>query len=149
MIVGDLCSRDVVAIAAATGLVEAAQTMRSRHVGFLVVTADGAAGGSPVGVLTDRDVVVEVVSKGIDPRSLTARDVMSGDPLVIGMEARPEHALKQMRIFGVRRTPVTDAQGHLVGVLALDDLLEWLAGTLADAAGVVRRELRMERQLRA
>ena len=149
MIVGDLCSRDVVTVAAAAGLVDAAQTMRSRHVGFLVVTADGDANGIPTGVLTDRDVVVEVVSKGIDPLSLTTGDVMSRDPLVIGVDARPEHALKQMRIFGVRRTPVTDAQSRLVGVLALDDLLDWLAGTLADAAGVVRREQRLERQLRA
>jgi CBS domain-containing protein len=149
MIVGDLCSRDVVTVAAATGLVEAALAMRTRHVGFLVVTGDGAANGIPSGVLTDRDVVVEVVSKGIDPLSLTAGDVMSRDPLVISVDARPEHALKQMRIFGVRRTPVTDAQGRLVGVLALDDLLDWLAGTLADAAGVVRREQRLERQLRA
>jgi CBS domain-containing protein len=149
MYVGDLCSRDVVTVAAATGLVEVAQIMRTRHVGFLVVTADGAANGIPGGVLTDRDVVVEVVSKGIDPLSLTAGDVMSRDPLVIAADARPEHALKQMRIFGVRRTPVTNAQGRLVGVLALDDLLDWLAGTLADAAGVVRREQRLERQLRA
>ena len=149
MIVGDLCSRDVATVAAATGLVEAAQTMRSRHVGFLVVTPDGAANGIPVGVLTDRDVVIEVVSKGVDPLSLTAGDVMTRDPLVIAADARPEHALKQMRIFGVRRTPVSDAQGRLVGVLALDDLLDWLAGTLADAAGVVRREQRLERQLRA
>jgi len=149
MIVGDLCSRDVATVAAATGLVEAALAMRTRHVGFLVVTDDGAVNGIPVGVLTDRDVVVEVVSKGIDPLSLTTGDVMSRDPLVIAVDARPEHALKQMRIFGVRRTPVTDAQGRLVGVLALDDLLDWLAGTLADAAGVVRREQRLERQLRA
>jgi len=149
MIVGDLCSRDVVTVAAKAGLVEAAQTMRTRHVGFLVVTDDGAVNGIPVGVLTDRDVVIEVVSKGIDPLDLTAGDVMSRDPLVVAVDARPEHALKQMRIFGVRRTPITDAQGRLVGVLALDDLLDWLAGTLADAAGVVRREQRLERQLRA
>jgi len=149
MIVGDLCSRDVVTVAAKAGLVEAAQTMRTRHVGFLVVTDDGAVNGIPVGVLTDRDVVIEVVSKGIDPLDLTAGDVMSRDPLVVAVDARPEHALKQMRIFGVRRTPITDAQGRLVGVLALDDLLDWLAGTLADAAGVVRREQRLERQLLA
>ena len=149
MNVGDLCSRDIVTVGTQAGIVEAAQAMRTRHVGFLVVTGDGAASGIPVGVLTDRDVVVEVVSKGIDPLSLTTGDVMSRDPLVIAVDARPEHALKQMRIFGVRRTPVTDAQGRLVGVLALDDLLDWLAGTLADAAGVVRREQRLERQLRA
>ena len=149
MNVEELCSRDVVTVAATTGLVEAAQAMRSRHVGFLVVTGDGAPDGIPIGVLTDRDIVVEVVSKGIDPRSLTTGDVMTRDPLVMGVAARPEHALKQMRIFGVRRTPVTNAQGRLAGVLALDDLLEWLASTLADAASVVRREQRLEHQLRA
>jgi predicted transcriptional regulator len=149
MLVGEISNRAVIVIAADADLVTAAQLMRTQHVGFLVVTPDGAERGTPVGVLTDRDIVIEVVSKGVDPLQLKVADAMSRDPLVIGVDARPEHALRQVRAFGVRRTPVVDAAGRLVGVLALDDLLEWLAGALADAAGIVRREQRIERQMRA
>jgi len=149
MVVGELCTRAPVLIEAKADLVTAAQLMRTQHVGFLVVTQDGSEGDAPLGVLTDRDIVIEVVSKGVDPLQLTADDAMSRDPLVIAADARPEHALRQMRAFGVRRAPVVDASGRLAGVLSLDDLLDWLAGALADAAGIVRREQRLERQMRA
>ncbi|HXQ32321.1 MAG TPA: CBS domain-containing protein [Steroidobacteraceae bacterium] len=149
MLVGEICNRNAVVVASDADLVTAAQLMRTQHVGFLVVTAGGAERSTPLGVLTDRDIVVEVVSKGVDPLQLKVEDAMSRDPLVISVEARPEHALRQMRTFGVRRTPVVDASGRLIGVLALDDLLDWLAGALSDAAGIVRRGQRIERQMRA
>ena len=148
MSLADLCTRSPVTIAADASLVEAAQTMRARHVGFLVVTADGG-GGPPLGVLTDRDIVVEVVSEGVDPTSVTVDDAMTREPLLVSFDTSPEQVLAQMRAFGVRRAPVVDALGPLVGVVALDDLLAWLAGAIGNAAAVVRHEQRVERQLRA
>jgi CBS domain-containing protein len=144
----DLCSRTPVTIAADASLAEAAQRMRARHVGFLVVTADGAP-GRPLGVLTDRDIVIEVVSEGVDPTSVTAADAMTADPLTVGIDATPEQVLAQMRAFGVRRAPVTDAAGTVVGVVALDDLIDWIATALGSIAAVVRHEQHLERQFRA
>lgn len=149
MIVGDICGREPVVIGPNADLVEAARAMRAQHVGFLVVTHDGRTLGAPIGVLTDRDVVVEVVSRDVEPTSVTVADAMARDPLVIGVSARPEDALRQMRAFGVRRAPVVGESGGLVGVLSLDDLLDWLAAALSDAAGLVRHEQRIERQVRA
>jgi CBS domain-containing protein len=148
MSLADLCTRSPVTIAADASLVEAAQLMRTRHVGFLVVTPDGEA-GAPIGVLTDRDIVIEVVSEGVDPTTVTAADAMTREPLVIALEASPEQVLAQLRAFGVRRAPVVDRQGQLAGVVALDDLLDWLAGAIGNAAAVVHHEQRVERQLRA
>jgi CBS domain-containing protein len=148
MSLADLCNRSPVIIAADASLVEAAQLMRSRHVGFLVVTPDGNA-GPPIGVLTDRDIVIEVVSEGVDPTSVTAADAMTRDPLVVDFGTSPEQVLAQMRAFGVRRAPVIDASGQLVGVVALDDVLDWLADAIGNAAAVVRHEQRVERQLRS
>ncbi|HUO95564.1 MAG TPA: CBS domain-containing protein [Steroidobacteraceae bacterium] len=144
----DLCTRSPITIAADASLVEAAQQMRARHVGFLVVTADGG-NGPPLGVLTDRDIVVEVVSEGVDPTTVTAEDAMTREPLLVRSDATPEQVLEQMRAFGVRRAPVVDPSGSIVGVVALDDILDWLAGTLGNAAAVVRHEQRIERQVRA
>jgi CBS domain-containing protein len=149
MLVGELCNRKAVTVGPHVDLVNAAQLMRNHHVGFLVVTEDGSDLSKPIGVLTDRDIVIEVVAEGVDPLQLNVGDAMSREPLVMGADARPEHALAQMRAFGVRRTPVVDTKGLLTGVLALDDLLEWLAGALSDAAGLVHHEQRIERQLRA
>ena len=143
----DLCNRSPVTIAADASLVEAAQLMRARHVGFLVVTPDGGE-GPPIGVLTDRDIVVEVVSEGVDPTTVAVVDAMTREPLVVGLDASAEQVLAQMRAFGVRRAPVVDATGCLVGVVALDDILDWLAGAIGNAAAVVRHEQRVERQLR-
>ncbi len=148
MSLADLCNRQPVLIAADASLVEAAQLMRARHVGFLVVTPDGL-GGPPLGVLTDRDIVVEVVSGGVDPTSVSAADAMTRDPLTVAFDASPEQVLAQMRAFGVRRAPVVGARGELVGVIALDDLLDWLADAMGNAAAVVRHEQRVERQIRA
>ena len=148
MSLADLCSRSPITIAADASLVEAAQLMRARHVGFVVVTPDGGA-GPPIGVLTDRDIVVEVISEGVDPTSVTAADAMTREPLLVGYDASPEQVLAQMRAFGVRRAPVVDATGTLVGVVALDDILDWLANAIGNAAAVVRHEQRLERQLRA
>ncbi|MBS0374779.1 MAG: CBS domain-containing protein [Proteobacteria bacterium] len=144
----DICSRAPITIAADASLAEAAQWMRERHVGFLVVTADGTP-GRPLGVLTDRDIVLEVVSEGVDPTSVTAADAMTADPLTVGIESTPEQVLAQMRAFGVRRAPVTDASGAVVGVVALDDLIDWIASALGSVAAVVRQEQHLERQLRA
>lgn len=144
----DLCNRSPVTIAADASLVEAAQLMRARHVGFLVVTSDGGA-GPPIGVLTDRDIVVEVVSEGVDPTSVAVVDAMTRDPLLVAIDASAEQVLAQMRGFGVRRAPVVDPSGCLVGVVALDDILDWLAGAIGNAAAVVRHEQRVERELRA
>jgi CBS domain-containing protein len=148
MSLADLCNRNPVTVAADASLVEAAQLMRTRHVGFLVVTPDGGS-GPPIGVLTDRDIVVEVVSEAVDPTTVTAADAMTREPLMVGFDASPEQVLAQMRAFGVRRAPVVDATGQLVGVVALDDLLDWLAAAIGNAAAVVRHEQRVERQLRA
>ncbi len=148
MSLADLCNRTPITVAADASLVEAAQLMRARHVGFLVVTPDGGE-GPPLGVLTDRDIVVEVISEGVDPTSVTVADAMTREPLVVAYDTTPEQVLAQMRAFGVRRAPVIDRAGQLVGVVALDDILDWLADAIGNAAAVVRHEQRVERQLRA
>jgi CBS domain-containing protein len=102
----------------------------------------------PVGVLTDRDIVVSVVAQDTDPRSLKVGDIMTRQPVVAGEESSIALALQDMRRIGVRRLPIVDRSGLLVGVLSLDDVLDALASELNDAAGSIRKELRTESALR-
>lgn len=127
---------------------EAAQLMRSHHVGALVV-AEGINGNrSAVGVITDRDIVVEVVATGLDASVITVGDIMVGDLVTVGEEQEIFETVQTMRSKGVRRLPVVDARGGLIGIVALDDILEVLAEQLDEIVKLVARERTKEIQAR-
>lgn len=150
MSVRTLCKTEVVTVRPSDELSTAATLMRDKHVGYLIVAEPSPLGGwgKPLGVLTDRDLVVEVLAKGLDPRSVTVQDVMTASPVVVE-ESRPlAYVLDQMRHTGVRRMPVVGLEGRLVGVLSLDAVVEHLAREIADLSGSIRTELHMEQQLR-
>jgi CBS domain-containing protein len=115
--------------------------MRHGHVGSLVVVEQLNGGRRvPVGIVTDRDVIVEVVATGLDPGVITVGDIMSRD-LVVGRESDTVlETLEVMRFRGVRRLPTVDRDGQLVGIVTVDDLLEALAEQLSELARIVARE---------
>jgi CBS domain-containing protein len=147
MYVAQLCSRNVATIRPSDEVVAAAQLMRERHVGYLVVVESDLAGALPVGVLTDRDIVIGVVARGVNPDSLRVRDVMSPTPVVVPELDSVEKAVQEMRRIGVRRMPVVDRQGALTGVLSLDDVLDAVSSELRDLAVAVRNEQGFENAL--
>lgn len=130
MRIGELCTREVVYCERTTGVVEVAQLMRHHHVGDLIVADRRDGRLLPAGVVTDRDLTVEVLAQQLDPDTLTAGDLMRKG-LVTVKEAEPvEHAIERMRSRGVRRLPVVDEFGSLIGVLTADDVTEYLAEQL-------------------
>jgi predicted transcriptional regulator len=151
MDIAKLCRRDVVTVAEGEELVAAARIMRERHIGYLIVVRPEVGGRSvrPVGVLTDRDIVIKVVAMQIDPQTLTVSDVMTQDPLAAAETDSVAKALGHMRRIGVRRLPIVGVQGQLVGVLSLDDVLENMADELNAVAGSIRNEQRIEGALRS
>jgi len=146
----DVCSKKVVTIRPGDEISVAARRMREAHVGYLVVVDADPPAGTPrvLGVLTDRDIVIGVVSQNADPRTVLVRDAMTRDPVMIRSFDSLPTAITMMRQRGVRRTPVIDKLGALVGVLSLDDLLDALATDLANLAGAVRTERRVESMTR-
>src|SRR5262245_26297576 len=108
MNVGETCQRNVITVRAHDELARAAQLMREEHVGYLVVVEPAPTGGTlvPIGVVTDRDLVVSVLARNIDAQTLRAGDVMSVEPITVGEEESLHEALKRMRRCGVRRMPV-------------------------------------------
>lgn len=150
MNIAKLCRPDVVTVREFDELTAAAGLMRERHIGYLVVVEPEFADGSlkPVGVLTDRDIVVTVVARQTDPRTLRVGDVMTREPVVAADTDPIDKALASMRRMGVRRLPVVGSRGQLVGVLSLDDVIDALAAEMANVAGSIRNEQRMEGALR-
>jgi CBS domain-containing protein len=128
----------------------AARLMREQHIGYLIVVEPSMqeAGFRPVGVLTDRDIVVSVVAKDADPRSLRVGDVMTQNPVTALTEDTLADALEQMKRIGVRRLPVVGDFGLLAGVLSLDDILTRMAEELSSATSAILRERALEAALR-
>jgi predicted transcriptional regulator len=149
MKVGEYCRRGVVTIYGDATIYEAARTMRDHHVGFLVVLDRNNLTRTPVGVLTDRDIVVQVDARSVDVNSVAVSDVMTRQP-VLAYEDDDLHDLMQgMHAAGVRRVPVIDAAGALTGIIAVDDVFEIVAGLMQNVCGSIATEHRMERETRS
>ncbi len=138
--IGELCSRVVTIADRETSLTEAAELMRAHHVGSLVIVDETSEGRIPVGMLTDRDIVVAVVAGHADPGTLNAGEVMTADPVTVREDASVFDALQLMRRRGVRRVPVVSAAGILVGIVTVDDLLEVVAEQLNDIVRAIASE---------
>lgn len=137
MSVGRICTRTVdVADLDETAQV-AASRMNARNVGTLVVID---AHKSPVGIVTDRDLAMRVVGKGLDSNTTTLESVMSGLPKSVTEDTSIESAIATMRGGPHRRLPVVDKQNQLVGLLSLDDVLDLLSEEFEEIGKLVRRE---------
>lgn len=150
MKVGEHCNRDAVTTKPDASLAEAAALMREKHVGFLIVVDEAEPWRrAPIGVLTDRDMVVQVFAPGVDVASLSVADVMTRDPVMASDQDDLGELLPRLREAGVRRAPVVDAHGGLAGVIAIDDAIELVTDLLCDISGVIRQGQRVERRHRA
>jgi CBS domain-containing protein len=112
--------------------------MREQHVGFLIVHGPADVLRRPIGVLTDRDLVLGVMARDVDPHAVTVEDVMTRQPLIANEADELNDMLQGMRLAGVRRVPVVDARGALTGIMAIDDAIGVVAGLVCDIAGSIR-----------
>lgn len=126
----DLCTRDVTFVYQNMAVDEAARLMREHHVGSVVVVNETEQGRVVMGMLTDRDIVTGIVARNVDPATVHVEDAMSTELVSAREDESIVDVLSAMRRKGVRRVPVVDGQGVLVGLLALDDMLEVIADEL-------------------
>jgi CBS domain-containing protein len=131
----ELCRRAAVTATADTCLADVAKLMRKEHVGSVVVVDIDS--GKPVGIVTDRDIVVEVVAARLDPGTMTAGEVMTESPVVAHADDDVWWALKVMRDRGVRRLPIVDAADRVTGMIALDDVMQHVGNTMGDIAQLI------------
>ncbi len=146
--VGTVASRVVVVAESRTPVVRVAQLMRENHIGAVIVIEDSAPRNRPVGIVTDRDLVIEVLAMDVNYQTLTAGDVMTANPQTVRESDAVFDAAEAMRRSGVRRLPVVDAEDRLVGIVTFDDLVELLAQELGSLASTIRREQRAEAKAR-
>jgi CBS domain-containing protein len=148
MLVGKICNREVVFVEPDTSIAEAARLMREHHVGGLVVVQEKSGKRVPVGIITDRDLVIEVIAEGVDMGEISVGDIMS-DQLVTAREGDDLlETLKMMRARGIRRLPVIDDDGALAGILTVDDLIDLFSEQIADLARLIAFEQKREQERR-
>lgn len=148
MAIGEICNREVVIVQRDTTVQEAAQLMRTHHVGALVVVREVSGRRHPVGVITDRDLVVEVMAPELDASVITAGDIMLPKPATVLETTGVFETIQLMRDKAVRRVPVVDEHGALIGIVALDDLLSLLTEELSELSSLVSREQKREMESR-
>lgn len=129
------CRKQVATALATETVLAAAERMTQQHVGALVIVDDS---GQPVGILTDRDIVCRVLNERRDPGTTSIREVMSANPVVARDSDRIDEVAFTMHQKGVRRVPIINTSGKVVGMVSLDDLLVLFASELGQTAAAVR-----------
>ena len=149
MTAGEYCMRDTVIVSKDEPIQAAIDLMRQQHVGDVVVVEKKSEQVLPVGILTDRDIVLEILGQGVDLAAVAIDDVMSRELVCADEDTSLPMVIKLMRDHGVRRLPVVDAGGGLGGIFLMDDLLGLVAEQLNDIVTLLSREQKQEKQTRA
>ncbi|MBS1230416.1 MAG: histidine kinase [Proteobacteria bacterium] len=140
MSIGEFCNREVVVVEPSCTILEAARLMRQHHVGALVIVAADAGVNRPVGVVTDRDLAVEVMAAGLDPEEVLVGEVVTEALYSVRESEGVFETMRLMRDHGVRRLPVVDDRGGLQGIFTTDDLLALLAEEMNELSRLIVHE---------
>ena len=133
-----LCRREIVCVDVNTIILEATELMEEMNVGSVVVIQNDR----PVGIVTDRDVVLRVVNKKLDPAAVKAGDIMSLEVVTLKQSTGLYEALEQIKESGsrVRRFPIVDENGAIKGIITLDDVIYLLGKEMADVSSIIESE---------
>lgn len=148
MLAGEYCNRDVVIVGKHESIFKAAQLMRQHHVGDVLVVEPRNGERVPIGILTDRDIVVELVAEGEPLDTVTIEDVMSFKLISSNEKDDLMVTIKKMRINGTRRIPILNQAGGLVGVLSINDILDLIVEQLLDLDEIIANENARESHVR-
>ncbi len=148
MLLKEICTPEVVYCSPQTTVLAAARLMRQKHVGDLVVVEDPAADQVPLGIVTDRDIVIEVLGKELDASAITVQQIMHAPVVVARASEDVSQVIERMKAQGVRRVPVMGDDRKLAGIVSLDDLLKQLADDVGGLVELIAREQKREQHMR-
>lgn len=148
MTAGEYCNREVIVADLNLSIIEASKLFRRHHVGCLVATEQHNGKTLPRGIITDRDLVIEVMALDIDPKTLDIKDIISNKPVTILENETLLNTLEVMQKKKVRRILVVDDEGQLLGLLTADDAIELIAEAMNNLTRLVKGEIEREHKLR-
>jgi CBS domain-containing protein len=145
MPISDICNTKVISVEKDASVLQVARLMRERSVGCVVVTEEIKGKHIPAGIITDRDLVLEVMAAEADPNQLSAGDIVVHSAIVAEETDGVWETLHRMRSHGVRRLPVVDADGALTSIISADDIIELIAEEMRELSKMIAVEQRHER----
>jgi signal-transduction protein with cAMP-binding, CBS, and nucleotidyltransferase domain len=135
MTVAECCRMDVVTASPGAKVIDVARLMEDSNVGCVVITGDD---NCPVGIVTDRDLVVRVMAAGLDPGKTSISDVMTEDLVLVEDGTGLFEAMQCVREEGIRRLPIVDDDGRLVGIITMDDIIRLIGAEMQCIGDVIR-----------
>lgn len=150
MTLRNICTKNVVTAEMGTSLYQAAKLMREHHVGNVIVIDPKKGPKIPVGILTDRDIVVSTIAFDLPPDQVLVEDVMATTLVTANMDDSIFHVLNLMKEHGIKRVPVINQEGSLESIIAADDLIAMFAMELSAVAKIsdVQRKLETKRRIK-
>lgn len=130
-----------VIIAEDAAIEEAATFMKQENVGCLIVVKKQNADTAPCGLITDRDIVMHLLANKVDSWKVSVKDIMSQNLLTLKEGQGIREAIAAMCEKGVRRAPIVNMQGSVIGLVSLDDILLLLADELAEVAKIIKKQV--------
>lgn len=137
MNIGEICSRNVHVVKRELPLPDAVRKMMQQQIGALVVIESSGPTSAPIGMLTDRDILCGQLSRRADIHCLTVGEVMTANPVILEEDCGIDEAIRRLSESGIRRAPVVDQRGHLIGLVSFDDLLPAVAKDLESLAQLI------------
>lgn len=138
---GEICNRDVVIIRPEESACTAARLMREHDVGDVVIVSESERGKVPVGIVTDRDLAIELLVEEVDPQAVNVGEMFIGPNLVTALPDDDMHeVVVRMKNAGVRRIPVVESDGTLAGIITIDDVLCRIADDFRLIAGLLDKQ---------
>lgn len=134
MKIGNICRTEFVSVKRSATIKEVAELMEEKNVGSVIIN------GSEImfGIITDRDILIRVFNAGLDPVKTTVDDVMTENFVVtLSEDMGILEALERVKESGVRRFPVVNNKGRLIGIVTLDDIIKLLGKEMADIASII------------
>jgi signal-transduction protein with cAMP-binding, CBS, and nucleotidyltransferase domain len=137
MPVFECCRTAVVTASPEASVREVARLMSESNVGSVVIMTDDCC---PIGIVTDRDLVTRVMAPDRNPKTTKIREVMTTDLVVVEENTGLYEALQCVRDKGIRRLPIVDGDGKLVGIITMDDIIRLLGQELQCMGEVIREK---------
>ena len=148
LFVGEYCNRNVLIVGRGDSVIKAAKLMRQHHVGELLVVELRNGERSPIGILTDRDIVIDVIAEEANLNAISVEDIMSYKIITANENDDLMSTIKRMRNNGMRRIPVVNSAGGLIGVLSINDIMDVITEQLIDIDQIIENENINERENR-
>lgn len=146
--VGRVGKKAVVTVTPQSSIQEAAKRMRDFHVGDVVVVSEEGVRSQPIGIITDRDIVLSTVAFGLAPDEVCVSDIMLRSLTTARSSDTVFRVLNIMKEQGIRRVPLVDETGTLMGIVSSEDIFEFLTHELSDVAQITEKQHTVENERR-